>query len=661
MVGLKAAAPAAHIQHEKLGNPHRKPYPCVMKTKMTSTALRSETATIVRLKAEPSTSVGVGKTLCQLVNFAVALDPNNPNRAIITWDKVVYRNCGGGPELILTQPESMFINYPYYRGTATATYQACEEIISKYDVTILWKQGIPGFHPPANGNPQVPYEVDYQQPITCTEQVTLSQMVCPPLCGPGFDQPDPDGDGCPDGTVITTDQNQLGTAFQQAANNGSGSLSLPNHFSNVRFSDGSTRVVLDNELSLIDDCIDVMNTVPIGGSLNEYFHVELPTGGGSATLQNVLDLRASGVMMEVTAPTAADLPPGSDPNTDIHTPAIPEFTFFIYDHLGNTRVMYHNEMYDCEPFHTHYVLEHVLDYYPYGKTLREYVLDRERFETTYHERDVESGLDYRGARFYDGEIGRFLSVDPAATNYPGWSFYNYVLGNPINLVDPDGRNTVEVDGEIVTGSEARWALRKNPNEEEDDYIYDEQEDGSWKRREGVENDGGENFHTYNHKDGKISYYRVNEKSLVTVDPKEIERKRTKGWGYQLGLSGAAGAPWGLSGGLGIAWDSKGNVNPYGSLGFFHGLDLSIGGGFTATTSADPNFSINSFKGLGVSYDLGLGPLGFGHGFNTTGNGNYFQKTNNTYQSYSLGLSAGRFPLTFRRTIDYTWVGSLFSN
>ncbi len=376
------------------------------------------------------------------VNFAVALDPNNPNpRAIITWDKVVYRNCGGGPELILTQPESMYIDYPYYRGSAPSTYQACEEIRSEYDVTVVWDEdGVPYFHPPYNGNPQVPYEVDIQQPINCTDEVTINQMVCPPLCGPGFDHPDPDGDGCPDEPEIGTDLNQLASAFHQAATNGSGSLFLPNNFNNVRFSDGSTRVVLDNELSLIDDCIDIVSTVPIGGGLEEYFHVELPTGGGSATLQNVLDLRAEGLTMEVTAPTATDVPPGSNPNTDILTPAVPEFTFFIYDHLGNTRIMYHNEMYDCEPFHTYYVLEHVLDYYPYGKTLREYVLDRERFETTYHERDEESGLDYRGARFYDGEIGRFLSVDPLAMEYAGWSTYNYVLGNPVRLVDPTGKS-----------------------------------------------------------------------------------------------------------------------------------------------------------------------------------------------------------------------------
>jgi len=52
---------------------------------------------------------------------------------------------------------------------------------------------------------------------------------------------------------------------------------------------------------------------------------------------------------------------------------------------------------------------------------------------------VESGFDYRGARFYDGDIVRFNSLDPLAMEFPSWSDYNYVLGNPVMLTDPDGR------------------------------------------------------------------------------------------------------------------------------------------------------------------------------------------------------------------------------
>ena len=47
-------------------------------------------------------------------------------------------------------------------------------------------------------------------------------------------------------------------------------------------------------------------------------------------------------------------------------------------------------------------------------------------------------MDY-GARWYHPGVGRFLGVDPLAADYASWSPYNYVLGNPISLVDPDGR------------------------------------------------------------------------------------------------------------------------------------------------------------------------------------------------------------------------------
>lgn len=47
--------------------------------------------------------------------------------------------------------------------------------------------------------------------------------------------------------------------------------------------------------------------------------------------------------------------------------------------------------------------------------------------------------DY-GARFYDASLGRFHTIDPSAENYLSHSSYAYVLNNPMNLIDPDGRD-----------------------------------------------------------------------------------------------------------------------------------------------------------------------------------------------------------------------------
>ena len=85
------------------------------------------------------------------------------------------------------------------------------------------------------------------------------------------------------------------------------------------------------------------------------------------------------------------------------------------------------------------------DYYPFGLEMpgRSYLSGTKAKENyTGHERDAESGMLYAGARFYMPNIGRWTSVDPLAASYPAWSPYNYVLNNPLGLVDPDGKAPV---------------------------------------------------------------------------------------------------------------------------------------------------------------------------------------------------------------------------
>ncbi|MEY4925715.1 MAG: hypothetical protein RI894_151 [Bacteroidota bacterium] len=122
-------------------------------------------------------------------------------------------------------------------------------------------------------------------------------------------------------------------------------------------------------------------------------------------------------------------------------------TFYNYDHLGNTRLSY-SVVPSCSgaPLYT---ASAAFDYYPYGKVLREF--GASVYLTTSHERDAESGLDYRGARFYDSEVGRFLSLDPLAVKYASLSSYSYVAGNPVAFIDPTGKSAeVVVDEENKT-------------------------------------------------------------------------------------------------------------------------------------------------------------------------------------------------------------------
>ena len=121
-----------------------------------------------------------------------------------------------------------------------------------------------------------------------------------------------------------------------------------------------------------------------------------------------------------------------------------EAAFYLYDHLGNARVVYTPKI-QCPAF-MEYSIDYVGDYYPYGKMLRQYTNGpTEKYLTTQHERDIETGLDYRGARFYDSDIARFLSLDPLAADYPSLSDYSYVACNPIIFIDPNGKEIIWAD------------------------------------------------------------------------------------------------------------------------------------------------------------------------------------------------------------------------
>ena len=49
------------------------------------------------------------------------------------------------------------------------------------------------------------------------------------------------------------------------------------------------------------------------------------------------------------------------------------------------------------------------------------------------------GLYHAQARMYDPRIGRFMSVDPLASDMPGWNPYHYTFNNPVRFTDPTGK------------------------------------------------------------------------------------------------------------------------------------------------------------------------------------------------------------------------------
>ena len=64
-----------------------------------------------------------------------------------------------------------------------------------------------------------------------------------------------------------------------------------------------------------------------------------------------------------------------------------------------------------------------------------------RYRYTSKERDLETGLYYYGARYYDPFTCRFTGVDPLAGEYAYLSPYNYADNNPVSDKDIDGNQS----------------------------------------------------------------------------------------------------------------------------------------------------------------------------------------------------------------------------
>jgi RHS repeat-associated protein len=62
---------------------------------------------------------------------------------------------------------------------------------------------------------------------------------------------------------------------------------------------------------------------------------------------------------------------------------------------------------------------------------------------TLKERDIETGLDYFGARYYASTQGRFTSSDPLLSSGSvyapqTWNRYSYTINNPLKYTDQFG-------------------------------------------------------------------------------------------------------------------------------------------------------------------------------------------------------------------------------
>jgi len=113
----------------------------------------------------------------------------------------------------------------------------------------------------------------------------------------------------------------------------------------------------------------------------------------------------------------------------------PVYQYDLKDHLGNVRVMIQKNTISSATA----IQEN--EYYAFG-------LNVPRYDNTTQNKYLYNGKELQdenalnqydyGARFYDPVIARWNTLDPLAETSRRWSPYNYVMNNPVRLIDPDG-------------------------------------------------------------------------------------------------------------------------------------------------------------------------------------------------------------------------------
>jgi RHS repeat-associated protein len=116
-----------------------------------------------------------------------------------------------------------------------------------------------------------------------------------------------------------------------------------------------------------------------------------------------------------------------------------EIDYYFDDRLGTSRVVVSS---------SGTILDNS-DFYPFGGE-RPVIppSSGNTFKFTGKERDIESGLDFFGARYMSSRIGRFLSVDlgsPDLVNPQTLNRYTYAMNNPLFYTDPTGDQSVSGD------------------------------------------------------------------------------------------------------------------------------------------------------------------------------------------------------------------------
>ena len=115
-----------------------------------------------------------------------------------------------------------------------------------------------------------------------------------------------------------------------------------------------------------------------------------------------------------------------------------EETFFYHsDHLGSTSYITDD----------HAKITQYDAYLPYGELLVDEHSSSEDLPYKFNGKqfDEETGLYYYGARYLNPMTSLWYGVDPLAEKFPNIGAYVYCHGNPINMIDPDGKDDYKLN------------------------------------------------------------------------------------------------------------------------------------------------------------------------------------------------------------------------
>ena len=254
--------------------------------------------------------------------------------------------------------------------------------------------------------------------------------------------------------------------------------------------------------------------------------------------------------------------------------------------------------------------EHI-EYTPYGELWIEEVaagLDKLPFRFTGKEMDEETGLYYYGARYLDPKYSRWISTDPALSEYMAGSsvgaggiyntvnfnVYHYGNNNPIKYTDPTGMWIDNGDGTYTA--------------EKGDTLWGKY-GADWKEKSGFTRDpktlqigetvGEKNIPTYSDASAEMKQ-QIPQGNAQDSNQNVVASKKSNDVAFSYGFGGKLALVLGLGAESGFIGDTSGNLYWY--------LSGSVGCGIQTPSTTKTDLStlqyLKSAKGLsgGVSLD-----------------------------------------------------------